>query len=163
MRQKFWKLYVDFKVAEYYYQFYAVKTHRAKQWVSGICLFASSGFAVTLCNFDFLPWLWGILIIICQAIAVFQPLFPYEKQNRAADYINKGIRSLLLEVEHSWMTLMNHPETPDSDIQIWIEQYQNRYNELESSFADSSTFPADHKLHQKAQEWAETYLRRWNE
>lgn len=162
MKEKFWKQFVDFKIAEYYYQFYAIRTARAKRVVSAICLFASSALAVTLSNAKILPWLWGLLIVLCQAFAIFQPLFPYEKQNRAANYINKGIRSLLLDVEHSWMTIMNNPDTLDSEIQSWIEQYQARYDELESSFADSSTFPVKYKLHEEAQNSAKAYFEgRW--
>ncbi len=159
MYKKYWDMMEDFKIAEYYYQFYSISAKRRKKVVSFICTIASAAFIYSWYSGGKAPLLWAILIFAAQVVSVLQPLFPYEAQYHAACYICQDITLLLVDVEADWN--MFTEETPDSEYIERIKKYQKTYIDIENRFASSGTFPACKCIHNKAQASAKTYLKRY--
>lgn len=159
MIENYWKIFYDLDVAVYYYQYYSIKASRQKRRISCICALASSAFAVSWLKFPTWHFFWAALVFISQLISVLQPFFPYEKQYHAACYIHQDLSQLFSEAEHIWRSI---PENIDRHkIEDYTYSLKKKWDEIETRFASSDTFPPDNKLHNRAEESAETYFRRF--
>ena len=114
MYQRFWDKFYDAKVSSYYFQFYAISARRKKTIVSAICLLATSALLYQMAQNSKKQWVWIALILICQLVALFQPLLPFEKQYHAACYIYEDVNQLCSEMEAYWRTIGD--ETSDEEI-----------------------------------------------
>ena len=139
MRDKFFKMMTEFKVAEYYYQAVARATAIAKVIISGVCLLGTSGIAAMLGKLGAVPWFCSVILVVCQVITVLQPVFPFDRRNIAANYINGGVRALLADVEQTWNQI-DIDLIGEEEICGLITKYRQQYDRIEMTFADPSTF-----------------------
>lgn len=75
MEETFWKMLVDYKIAEYYYKFYAEWAEKWRIIVSCICALASAACVVTWYQTSEYKLFLGAAIVIAQLISVCQPFF----------------------------------------------------------------------------------------
>ena len=160
MYQRFWDKFFDAKVASYYFQFYALSARRKKSFVSAVCLLATSALLYQMAQNSINQWVWIVLILTCQLVALFQPLFPYEKQYHAACYIYEDINQLCSEMEAYWRTIGD--DTSDEDINQQIVLFSNKQDKIENRFATAELFPQRQYIHSKAIKNADNYFRGLN-
>jgi hypothetical protein len=101
-----------------------------------------------------------VLILTCQLVALFQPLFPYEKQYHAACYIYEDVNQLCSEMEAYWRTIGD--DTSDEDINQQIILFSNKQDKIENRFATADLFPQRKYIHSKAAKNANNYFRGLN-
>lgn len=155
--KEYWDMFNFMKYSEHYYQLYALRCKTISRIISAVCLLASSAFLATLCVSGRFRALWGVLALACQLISLLQPVFPYGKRLIAANYINQGIRTLLLDVERSWTEIRYYGKT-DEEIVPLLAEYRNRYNAVESAYADADTFPYRKRIQDRAQALSDLYF-----
>lgn len=98
-----------------------------------------------------------VLIISCQLISLFQPLFPYEKQYHAACYIYEDVNQLCSEIEAYWRTI--GAETSDEEINRQIILFSDKQDKIENRFATADLFPQKQRMYAKAVKNADNYFR----
>lgn len=160
MEEQFWKMLVDFKIAEYYYQFYAIYAKRKKTAWSIVYALSSAGFVVGWFYTGSYHLLWGALIVLAQVLSVLQPFMPYDKQLRAACYIHQDMVPLNNRIGLTWLRI--NDGTKEKRISNWIQEFQDEYQRIEMRFANPNTFPQKLRLHKKAEENTHIYLRRYS-
>ena len=156
MWEEFWKTYYELKADSCYFHLYAIRTKRIKIFVSAICLLSSSSFLLSWYYSDSNSLLWSILLFASQLIAVLQPLFPYDLQNRAACYIFEDLEELLLEVEQTRRRFLSG--VSDEELSECISRFEGRYNTIVMRFAKPDTFPQKSRLMKKAEKEANLYF-----
>lgn len=156
MLDKYWRMYVDFKIAEYYYSFYLHSSKRIEFGISAFCPLASTTSISAWCIWTQLSKLWAAIIAVAQAISILKPLFPFAKRVSAAEYILQEIRPLLRDVDATWG--YDGSLIPNGEIGPYIKQYEARYDAIEERFSSTKLFPQNKKLHDMAQENAVQYL-----
>lgn len=159
MAQKYWSMYFDLKISEYYYQLYAIHSSRQKMILSFLCALGSAACVVSWYQSGVAPLLWASLILVAQIIAVAQPYLPFDKRLIAANYIHSDIAWLVLKVEDTWNTF-----SEDTEEEVFSEKisfFSAEWQKIEERFADASTFPENRRLHNKAENSAKTYFRRY--
>lgn len=102
--------------------------------------------------------MWSVLLFSSQLVAVLQPLFPYDAQNRAACYIFEDLEALLDEIQ--LQTLSFSPSTTDEDLLRLIKFSRAHYAKILSRFSKPDTFPHNEQLMKAAEEEANLYFRR---
>lgn len=160
MYQRFWDKFYDAKVSSYYFQFYAISARRKKTIVSAICLLATSALLYQMAQNSKKQWVWIALILICQLVALFQPLLPFEKQYHAACYIYEDVNQLCSEMEAYWRTIGD--ETSDEEINQKIILFSEKQDKIENRFATADLFPQSQRMHAKAVKNADYYFRGLN-
>ena len=158
--QRFWDKFYDAKVSSYYFQFYAISARRKKTIVSAICLLATSAFLLQMSQNTTNHLVWIVLVISSQLVALFQPLFPYEKQYHAACYIYEDVNQLCSEMEAYWRTI--GAETSDEEINQKIILFSDKQDKIENRFATADLFPQSQRMHAKAVKNADYYFRGLN-
>ena len=158
--QRFWNKFYDAKVASYYFQFYAISARKKKTVVSAVCLLATSALLFQMSQNNTNRLVWMVLIISCQLISLFQPLFPYEKQYHAACYIYEDVNQLCSEIEAYWRTI--GAETSDEEINRQIILFSDKQDKIENRFATADLFPQKQRMHAKAVKNADNYFRGLN-
>ncbi|MBR6208401.1 MAG: hypothetical protein IKQ69_05335 [Oscillospiraceae bacterium] len=157
MYQRFWNKFYDAKVASYYFQFYAISARRNKNVVSAVCLLATSALLFQMSQSTTNRLVWIVLIFTCQLVALFQPLFPFEKQYHAACYIYEDINQLCSEMEAYWRTIGD--ETSDEEITQHIMLFSDKQDKIENRFATADLFPQRTCIHAKAVKNANNFFR----
>lgn len=157
MAQKYWDMFFDFKVSEYYYQLYSVHAHRQRNLLSALTTVGSAAFVLTWYQTGILPLLWGSLILIAQVLTALQPLLPFEKRMTAACYICSDLVHLNLEVEMEWYRFKI--DSSEDEYREKIDRYRKEYDRIEERFSDPYTFPKHKRLFKEAQESAQIYFR----
>ena len=142
--QGFWEMYYDFKIVEFYYQFYAVRAGKQKDALSFLCALGSAACVISWYQSGVAPLLWASLILAEQIITVAQPYLPFDKSLIAANYIHSDVSWLVLKVEDTWYTF--DTETPDEVIAEKASNYQTEYQKIEERFAETRTFLPNEKL-----------------
>lgn len=157
MYQRFWNKFYDAKVASYYFQFYAISARRRKKLVSAVCLLATSALLLQMSQNTTNHVVWIVLIISCQLVSLFQPLFPFEKQYHAACYIYEDVNQLCSEMEAYWRTIGE--ETSDEEINQQIIRFSEKQEKIENRFATADLFPQRKCIHAKAVKNADNYFK----
>ena len=155
--QRFWYKFYDAKVSSYYFQFYAISARRKKTIVSAICLLATSALLYQMAQNSKKQWVWIALILICQLVALFQPLLPFEKQYHAACYIYEDVNQLCSEMEAYWRTIGD--ETSDEEINQKIILFSEKQDKIENRFATADLFSQSQCMYAKAVKNADNYFR----
>lgn len=156
MWPKYWLMYYEIKADSCYFQRYAVRTARLKIFVSAVCLLLTSASVVAWFQQFCSPWLSSGVILVSQLVAVAQPLFPYEKQNREACYICQDLEALIMEIE---LTMDCFTErTPEEEIHSQTRHFREEYERIMNRFAKPDTFPKNSRLMDKAEKEARTYV-----
>lgn len=158
--EQFWEMLVDFKIAEYYYQAYALYASRRKMCLSIVYALSSVGFVVGWFYTGSCHLLWGALIVLAQVLSVLQPFMPYDKQLRAACYIHQDIVPLNNRIGLTWLSINDN--TSEKRISNWVQEFQDEHQRIETRFATPNTFPQNRRLHKKAEENTLIYLERYN-
>lgn len=159
MQKKYWDMFWDFKIAEYYYQFYAIRSSRQKGALSIFCAVGSATFVISWYQSGVAPLLWASLILAAQIISVAQPYLPFDKRLIAANYIHSDVSWMVLDIENTWNTF--DAETPDEVFSEKISAFRAEYQRIEDRFAEANTVPQNLRLHRKAQSFTEVYFRRF--
>ena len=156
MWPKYWLMYYEIKADSCYFQRYAVRTARLKRIVSVLCLLLTSASVIAWFQQFCSPLLTSFIILASQLVAVAQPYFPYEKQNRAACYICQDLEDLIIEIELDMSDFTENPQ--DAEIRSLTRQFREKYERIVNRFADADTFPKNSRLMDKAEEEARTYV-----
>ena len=157
MIDKFWNMYVDFKIAEYYYAGYSLASKRIDGAISAICLLASASSISAWYIWDKFPVIWIIIIGISQVLSVCKPLLPYAKRVSAAEYILQDLRPLIRDIDTKWG--FDGSGISDEEFRQLIQTYEGKRDDIEGRFASSHLFPENLKIHDKAQKSAIQYFK----
>ena len=157
MREKFWEMIVNFKIAERYYWYYTCDSKKWNNVITGICLLTSAS-SISACYFwKQFPIIWAVIIAAAQVVSVCKPLFPFDNRLVSARYIYQDIVDLMVDVEDIWG--VDGSEITESDFKSELSKYVRRYNDIENRFSKPDLFPAKKRLHDKAQRDAALYFR----
>ena len=156
MIDKYWSMYVDFKIAEYYFADYSVVSKRYDNIISAICLITSAS-----CISGWYVWkeyslIWAVIIGLSQIISILKPLFPFAKRVSSAEYLLQDLSTLLRLTDTTWG--FDGSCISDDDFRFYIDDYSKHYSEIEMRFAPQSLFPRNPRLHDLAQKEAQTYF-----
>lgn len=157
MREKFWAVIVDMKIAERYYWHYG---QRSKFWnniITGLCLIASGTSISAWYCWRMFPYIWAIILAISQIISVCKPLLPFSERLTACKYIGQDIEQMLVDLEYIWGATGSG--ISDDQFRNYVAEYEKKYIATENRFSKEGLFPQKMKLHQKAQDEAETFFK----
>ena len=158
MFERYYREYVDVKIAEQYYLFYIHHSKRRLLLINAVCLIMSfTGVATWVSDF-FNPYIAGLIILISQIISVLQPLYPYADRVYAANCIFNELHPLVLDTEQ---TIQNYlfDSIDESALPEKLFSLQNRFSSIEPKFAAADLFPQKRGLHKKAQKATQQYLK----
>lgn len=156
MLDKYWGMYVDFKIAEYYYTFYLHRSKHIEFCITAFCLLASASSISAWYIWSQLSNVWAVIIAAAQIISILKPAFPFAKRVSAAEYILQDLRPLLRDVDATWG--YDGSLIPEKEIGAHIKQYEARYDAIEERFSSTELFPQNRNLHDRAQKNAAQYL-----
>lgn len=157
--QKYWNMFFEFKVAEYYYQLYSLLAKKQRDWLSALTTIGSAAFVLSWYQTGVLPMLWASLILASQVLTALQPWLPFEKRLNAACCICSDLIHLNLEIEFKWDDFSS--DTSDEEYKDKIACFRKEYARIEERFADAATFPKNKRLFKEAQETAQNFFRRF--
>ena len=156
MRDKFWSMIVDFKVAEYYYTHYCTRSKRWSNLISAICFIASASSISAWCIWQQMPGLWAAILAVAQVVNVLKPLYPFDRRVNAANYLCQDIQTLLIDAEYAFAYGVY--EIPDDELKGEMPDFLRRYAQIENRFSTADLFPHNHRVHNLAQSDASTYF-----
>ena len=159
MRKRYWDMFFDLKVSEFYFQLYSC---RAAKWGTAISALVTLGSAACVLNWynsSPLSPLLGILIVSAQIFTALQNFLPFGKRGIAANYIYREVAHLFLAVEAEWDAFNN--ETSNEELARCLAARQAEYLNIADRYASPHLFPWSAKLHEKAQEAALLHFRRY--
>ena len=157
--QKYWNMFFEFKVAEYYYQLYSLHAKKQRDFLSGLTTIGSAAFILSWYQTEVFPLLWGSLILVAQILTALQPYLPFEKRLTAACYICSDLIHLNLEIELEWDNFSN--DSSDEEYKDKTTYFRTEYARIEERFADSETFPKNKRIFKEAQKDDQIYFRRF--
>lgn len=158
MRDQFFRLYIDIKVAERYYCRY---TDRSVLWnnvITGFCLLTS---AATICSWPIwseAPIIWAIFLAGAQVLAVLRPLFKSAARLSAAKYLLPELSELIDNVTSTWHEIQYVRTFSEQEIYDATRKYRAEFTAICERFASSELFPEKEALHKAAQEDAKIYF-----
>ena len=156
MIDKYWSMYIDQKIAEYYYSHYCVRSKKYDIVISAICLLASASCIYTWYIWKQHPLIWAFFIGASQIIMVLKPLFPYGKRVSSSKYLLQDLGALLRDVDNTWG--FDGSGISDDKFRRAICEYEKRYDEIENRFAPQDLFPQNNSIHEQAQKDAKKYF-----
>lgn len=156
MIDKYWNMYVDAKIAEYYYSRYSLVSKRWDTAISAFCLIASASSISAWYIWEQYPALWAVILGISQVMAVCKSLFPFSRRVTAAEYILQDLGPLVREIDTTWG--FDGSGISEQEFRRLIQEYESRRDAIENRFAPANLFPANSKIHKQAQESASKYL-----
>ena len=152
MWEQYWQTYFDVTADACYYDHYAVHARRRNGFISAICFVATSSSVALLLTSTGPKSLWSILFVIAQIVMIIRPVFPFEKQQIAANYIAKELHGLEMELKNWILDITD--ETTDEDYVKQIKYAREKNDEIQFRFANAETFPKNKKLMKIAEDEA---------
>ena len=156
MIDKYWNMYVDCKIAEYYYSRYSLVSKRWDTGISAFCLIASASSISAWYIWKQCPMIWAVIIGISQIVSICKSLFPFSHRVAAAEYILQDLGPLVREIDTTWG--FDGCGISDSEFGRLIQKYESRRDDIENRFAPSNLFPENQRIHKRAQESAAKYF-----
>ena len=158
MRDQFFRLYKDIKIAERYYCRYTCSSVIWNNIITGVCLFAS---AVTISSWAIwkqLPLIWTVVIAASQVLSALRPLLKSSSRLSAAKYLIPEMSRLLDDLSGVWDEMNYVREYSDKEIHDAIQHYRKCYTDIREKYASSELFPEKQRIHQQAQNDAITFF-----
>lgn len=156
MIDKYWNMYVDSKIAEYYYSRYSLVSKRWDSAISAFCLIASASSISAWYIWEQCPVLWAVILGISQVLAICKSLFPFARRVTAAEYILQDLGPLVREIDTAWG--FDGSGISEQEFRHLIQEYESRRDVIENRFAPANLFPENLKIHAQAQESASKYF-----
>lgn len=156
MREKFWSLIVDYKIAERYYVYYAINSRRWDDALSAICLLASAASISAWYVWNDLYIIWALILAASQVVGTLKPLFPFQDRLLAARYMRQDIAYTLIEMEGLFE--IDGRRLSEDDFRPLLVKYSNKLEEIENRFSVPDLFPPKKNLHEKAQDEAAAHF-----
>ncbi len=157
MNEVLWRLFIDAKIAEYYYLEYARHSSLYVFLLNALCLIASfSGIGAWFTN-NLPPLQSSLLILAAQILCALQPLYPFSKRLYAANCIYGAYGDAALKAEQLFNRLLygslDMKMLPDQ-----VEALQLEIASIEGKFSSASDFPQNMRFHKKAESSTTQYL-----
>lgn len=152
-----WRLFIDAKIAEYYFSAYARRSNLYVFLLNALCLVVSfTGIAAWITN-NIQPQFASLIILLSQILCVLQPLYPFSKRLYAANCIHAAYGEISLRAEqlfnrHLYGSLTSQ-ELPDL-----VETLQTDMANIEGKFSSISDFPPKMGFHKRAESSTMQYI-----
>lgn len=157
MNEVLWRLFIDAKIAEYYFLAYARRSNFYLFLLNAICLIASfSGIGAWLTN-NLPPLQSSLIVLASQILCALQPLYPFSKRLYAADCIYNAYGDASLRAEQLLNRVLYGPLDPQ-EVPTQVEALQVEISSIEGKFSSASDFPQNMGFHKKAERAAMQYL-----
>lgn len=158
LRDQFFILFKDIKVAHRYYCRYTTSSVIWNNIISGICFLAS---AVTISSWvlwESVPFAWTIVIAASQVFAALRPLLKSSGRLSAAKYLLPEMEQLIDDLSGTWDELNYVREFSESELHEVIQQYRKRYTDTREKYAPSELFPEKKWLRNQAERDTGTFF-----
>lgn len=150
MDEVLWRLFVDAKIAEYYFSSYARRSNLYVFLFNALCLVASlTGTAAWITSY-LQPLFASLVILSSQILCTLQPLYPFSKRLYAANCIHAAYGEASLRAEQLFnrylygsLTLQDLPDA--------VETLQTDMANIEGKFSSISDFPPKMRFHKRAE------------
>ena len=136
LRERFFRVYETIVYKECFYE---VHKKRAGSLYTGytVLMLAVSIISVLVWSISkSMPALWAIVIAIAQFAQAISTSMPFSKQLVSLKFLLPELSRLLIELDNSWL-LIDIKKYDDNKILSLINDYENRFNELELKYVSS--------------------------
>lgn len=158
MVEKYWRLFVDIKIAEDYYRQYLCSSARCTKIINGVGMIVSFTGAVSFVSEFFPPLPSACIVVIAQIVTALQPYYPFGERVYAARCIHKELSDLALTAEQT-MNRYLFADFLEKDFPAAYESLQQQFSIAESTFATADLFPQNNRFHKKAEKNVTQYLK----
>lgn len=157
MDEVLWRLFVDTKIAEFYFLFYAHRSNLYVFLLNAICSAASfSGIIAWITNnIDPLPA--SCIILFAQILCALQPLYPFSKRLYAANCIHTAYGETALRAEQLFNRYI-YGSLKEKDLPDLVEELQREMAAIEGKLSSPSDFPQNMRFHKRAQDSTLQYI-----
>lgn len=158
MRDRFFNLYVDIKVAERYYCHYVKRSVIWNNIITAIGLITSAATISSWAIWGSLSLVWAVAIASSQVLTVLRPLLKSSARLSAAKYLIPEMARLLDDLSSTWDELNYVHIYSDLEIHEIMQKYMQRYTDVREKYAPSELFPEKPYLLKRAQVDAQHYF-----
>jgi len=158
MKEQFFSLYVDAKIAERYFCLYIDKSVKYDNIVSSILLLTS---AATICSWavwKIIPIFGAVIMASAQVLGALRPQFKYSARVSVAKFLIPEMEFLLDDFANTWDKIGITESISETEIWNLLCEYRKRFTEIKEKYASSELFPENKEIHDKAQNDAATYF-----
>ena len=136
LRKRFFRVYESIKYKECFYQVHK-KRASSLYTVYTVLMLAVSIVSVLIWSISkSMPTLWAIVIAVAQFAQALSTFMPFSKQLVSLKFLLPELSRLSIEIDKSWLSIDVMHYTDDQILSL-INDYENRFNELELKYVSS--------------------------
>ena len=136
MRERFFRVYETIIFKECFYQAHEKRARSLSTAYTVLMLPVSIVSVLVWSISKSMPTLWAIVIAVAQLAQALGTFMPFSKQLVSLKFLLPELSRLSIELDKSWL-LIDVKQYDDNKILSLINDYENRFNELELKYVSS--------------------------